>query len=86
MNSVAGFTKESTMDPFKYNRFFSRLWNFCGFSRKLSARDIFLNPPYSDHQAALSIRKALILYFSGANVCLLIPEESSRGKMWQKVL
>jgi hypothetical protein len=73
MNYLAGFTEESTMDPFKYNRLFSRLWHFNGFSRKLSARDIFMNPPYSNRQAALSLRKALVLYFAGANVCLLIP-------------
>jgi hypothetical protein len=45
-----------------------------------------MNPPFSNCQAALAIIKALVLYFSGANVCLLIPTSSTKSKNWGRTL
>ena len=70
------FIKERTMDPFEYNEVFNRLHFFCGWKRKLAPRDLYFNPPFSNQQAALAIRKALLMFFLGSNVALLIPQES----------
>ena len=64
------------MDPFPPVYPYSRYFHFSGFTRHLSAQDIYINSPWNDEQAALSILKALKLFESGANVGLLLQRRS----------
>ena len=68
------FIINKTADIFPYNKRWTRYHHFCGFTRKISPQDIFINSPWAEEGAAFSILKALKLFFEGANVALLILE------------
>ena len=80
------FIKNKTSDIFPFNKKWTRYHHCCGFIRKISAKDIYINSKWSEEGAALSILKAFKLFFEGANVGLLIPENSFEGSTHKDTL
>ena len=80
------FVKNTTADIFPYNKKWTRYHHFCGFTRRISPQDIFINSPWHEDGAAFSILKALKLFFEGANVALLIKNQSLVGSMHERTV
>lgn len=74
------FIKKTTLDLFWYSTVWTRYHHYCGFHSKVGKQDIYINAPWSCGQGALSAIRALILFFQGCNVGLLILERTFYNK------